>query len=136
MKYQVTLICKTGQYKPMSAIVEHEEVDLKDKKQKSKVAQKGLEKICIRRGMRSADLKKYNYSIIKVREYDKDKIAWQNAIRYNEIKKENGWKQRAPVGALSSSQRKTNRRPQIFKITIDFSLGLQYYNIREKKERY
>ena len=92
MKYQVTLICKTGQYKPMSAIVEHEEVDLKDKKQKSKVAQKGLEKICIRRGMRSTDLKKYNYSIIKVREYDKDKIAWQNAIRYNEIKKENGWK--------------------------------------------
>ena len=92
MEYQVTLICKTGQYKPMSTIVEYEEVDLKDKKQKSKVAQKGLEKICVRRCWKSTDLKKYNYSIIKVRRYDKDKIAWDKAIRYNEIKKERGWK--------------------------------------------
>ena len=48
-------------------------------------------KICQKRYWTNADLKKYFYTRVKIREYDKEKIEKENAERYERIKKERGW---------------------------------------------
>ena len=47
MDYQVTLLCKTGQYKPVSAIVSSDvAIDTKDKVSRKSVVERGITKIC------------------------------------------------------------------------------------------
>lgn len=93
-EYQVTLICSTGQYKPVSAIVK---ADTDDLARVGKVAYtgdirtRGIQKICQKRYWGNADLKRYGYTKVKMREYDKEKIAKENAERYEKIKRERGW---------------------------------------------
>lgn len=94
-EYQVTLVCSTGQYKPVSTIVK---IDV-DKTIKSvgkdsfaaTVRDTGIVKICMKRYWTKEDLKKYGYTKVKMREYDKEKIAKENAERYEKIKRERGW---------------------------------------------
>lgn len=89
-EFQVTLISTTGKYKPVSCIVKA------DTKEMLKVGsafvkdiqQKGIIKICQKRLWTNADLKKYGYTKVKVRQYDKEKIAKENAERYERIKEE------------------------------------------------
>ena len=89
-EFQVTLISITGKYKPVSCIVKA------DTKEMLKVGstfvkdiqQKGIVKICQQRLWTNADLKKYGYTKVKVRTYDKEKIAQENAERYERIKEE------------------------------------------------
>lgn len=89
MDYQVTLLCKTGQYKPVSAIVSSEvAIDTKDKVSRKSVVERGITKICIQRGWGNAELKKYNYTLIKIREYNKEKIEREKKERYERIKEE------------------------------------------------
>lgn len=93
-EYQVTLICETGQYRPVSAIVK---ADTDDLAKVGKVAytgdirKRGIIKICEKRYWGNADLKRYHYTKVKMREYDKEKIAKENAERYERIKRERGW---------------------------------------------
>lgn len=91
-QYQVTLICKTGQYKPVSTIINFQQSsdeDLTAKAEtKKQIQQSGIIKICQKRYWTNADLKKYGYTAVKVRVYDKDAIAAENAERYERIKQE------------------------------------------------
>lgn len=70
-QYQVTLFCSTGAYKPVSCIITKDSADIdiigklayvKD------IKTKGIQKICNKRYWNAADLKKYSYTTIKVRE--------------------------------------------------------------------
>ena len=93
-EYQVTLICETGQYRPVSAIVKADDktaeaigVDAF----KRQIRTQGITKICQKRYWDSSDLKRYHYTKVKMREYDKEKIEKENAERYEKIKRERGW---------------------------------------------
>ena len=93
-EYQVTLICETGQYKPVSTIVKADDktaevigVDAF----KRQIRTQGITKICQKRYWGNADLKRYHYTKVKMREYDKEKIEKENAERYEKIKRERGW---------------------------------------------
>lgn len=72
-KYQVTLICATGQYRPVSTIVNieqaTEENKLLDPEQKKTIINKGIVRICQQRLWNSRDMKKYGYTRVKAREY-------------------------------------------------------------------
>lgn len=81
-EYQVTLICADGTYKPVSCIIKTVSTDTKE------IKNKGITKICQKRGWGKFELLKYGYTKIKIREYDKEKIAKENAERYEKIKEE------------------------------------------------
>ena len=91
-QYQVTLLCVTNKYKPLSTIVNFEQIgnfdltpNLEYKKQ---IIQQGTEKICNKRGLTGKDLQKMNFLKVRVRAYDKEKIEKEAAARYDEIKRE------------------------------------------------
>lgn len=84
--YQVTLICASGKYKPVSCIIKSELGT-----PKADLIAKGIQKICNKRYWNKNDLKKYEYTKVKVRRYDKVKIEQENKERYEQIKKERGW---------------------------------------------
>lgn len=89
-EYQVTLICGSGAYKPVSCIVKREQYSDADYSSnatvKKELQKKGVKKICEKRGWRLSDLAKYEYTRYKVRAYDKAEIAKANAERYEQIK--------------------------------------------------
>lgn len=76
-KYQVTLFCSTGQYRPVASIVtieQKEDIDLsKDKKLRQPIIQKGIERICLKRYWSGVDVKKYHYNNCKIRKITVDK---------------------------------------------------------------
>lgn len=87
---QFTLISTTGKYKPMSTLLEVPSVrEYNNNAQQYK--DKAIRKMCVQRKTDGYYLKKYGYTTLKVRVYDKDKIAQENAARYEQIKKERGW---------------------------------------------
>ena len=73
-KYQVTLFCTTGVYKPVACIVNNEQVnnvDLStDKQEKKKLQKVGVKKICEKRYWQLADLARYGYTRYKIRAVD------------------------------------------------------------------
>ena len=89
-EYQVTLICGSGAYKPVSCIVKREQysdVDYSSNATVKKDLQKmGVKKICEKRGWRLNDLVRFGYTRYKVRAYDKAEIDRANAERYEQIK--------------------------------------------------
>lgn len=90
-EYQITMMCTTGQYRPVSCIIKKDSAELKTKGQEAflkELKQQGIVKICQQRYWDGADLKRYGYTRIKVREYDREKIAQENAERYERIKEE------------------------------------------------
>lgn len=93
-EYQVTLLCQTKQYKPVSAIVKLDIATLSNLTTKeicAEIRKRGIIKICQARYWTTADLKRYNYTIVKMREYNIQKIEKDNKLRYEQIKKERGW---------------------------------------------
>lgn len=80
-KYQVTLFCKDGRYKPVSAIVD-------ERLGYTSIQLEGIRQICMKRGWDKDDLKRYGYTLCKVRPYDKEKIEQENKERYEKIKEE------------------------------------------------
>lgn len=93
-EYQVTLLCETGEYKPVSAIVKIDTIEytkLGKIEYTKEIRKRGIVKICQKRYWNNMDLKRFHYTKIKLREYDKEKIAKENAERYEQIKKERGW---------------------------------------------
>lgn len=89
MQVQISLMSDKG-YRPMSTIIEVK--DAHDyNTHKTEYQKKAVFLICARRHMTVADLKKYGYTQIAQREYDKAKIDRENAERYERIKQERGW---------------------------------------------
>ena len=74
-QYQVTLICATGQYRPVSTIVtrdqENDENMLLDPKKKQAIITQGVVRICQQRYWTDRDRKKYGYTKVKTRVYEK-----------------------------------------------------------------
>ena len=72
-QYQVTMICATGQYRPVSTIVTieqtHDDNLLLDTNRKKEIIHKGIIKICQKKYWTSRDVKQYGYKKVKVREY-------------------------------------------------------------------
>lgn len=89
MQIQITLVSNKG-YKPMSTIIEVPDAATFNL-HKQEYQQRAAVKICAQRHMTARDLVNYGYTGIKCREYDKEKIARENAERYEKIKKERGW---------------------------------------------
>ena len=86
LNYQVTLTSTTGQYKAVSTIVKAEKITTKEEKQR--VINNGIIKIAQQRRWTNTDLKKFGYTKVKIREYDKAEIEKQNAERYEKLKQE------------------------------------------------
>lgn len=101
VKYQVTLMCNDGKYKPVSTLVTREQnndTDLSNLESVRKVLkQNGIQAICFKRGWSGRDLKQFGYTKVKIRKYDKDLIEREAALRYaliREAKYESGEWQR------------------------------------------
>lgn len=87
---QITLVSDKG-YRPVSTLINVEKVrDYTDNKKQMQL--QAVQKICAKRHWSAKDLTKYGYTCIKARVYDKEKIAAENAARYEKIKEERGWK--------------------------------------------
>lgn len=87
MLIQFTLFSEGNKYKPMSTVLDIPSVEeYKAKPQEYK--DKAITKICIRRKTEPYYLKKYGYTRLKVRVYDKEKIAQENAERYKKAREE------------------------------------------------
>lgn len=94
-EYQVTLMCSTGQYKPVSTIVKADTdnlITMGKAEYLKDIRHRGINTICAKRYWNSKDLVKYNYTQCKMRVYDKEKIKKENEERYEKIKIERGWK--------------------------------------------
>lgn len=89
IQVQITLMSTTG-YKAVSCIIEVESRAYLVA-HKAEVQKQGITKICQKRYWNNSHLRQYGYTKCKMREYDKEKIAKENAERYEQIKKERGW---------------------------------------------
>ena len=91
-QYQVTIMCRNGKYKPVSCIVSMEQMEdvdyTADKEKKRLIKNLGVTKICQQRYWTINDLKKYDYTRIIIRLYDKEKIDAENKARYEALKEE------------------------------------------------
>lgn len=89
-EYQVTLLCDTNQYKPVSCIIKKkqaEDIDLtQNKNEKIALVNEGYKKICSKKYWTKTDILKYHYTRAKVRLYDKEKIEAENKARYEALK--------------------------------------------------
>ena len=83
MLYQVTLMCDTCKYKPVSTIIEQNPaIYLANKAEKKNLITRGTQKICIKHSWRSADLKRLGYSKVKIREYNEAEIKAEKAENF------------------------------------------------------
>lgn len=88
IQYQITLIDNSNKYRPVSTLISSEPIDLNNSIAKKEIITRGIKKICAQRYWTNLDLKKYGYTAIKIRVYDKEKIDKENVERYNKIKEE------------------------------------------------
>lgn len=89
-EYQVTIFHKDGKYKPMSTIVRTKaEKNLKNTAEQREIFNEGIRQICAQRYLSTQELQNLGFKSGKVRVYDKEKIAKENALRYEKIKEEN-----------------------------------------------
>ena len=91
-QYQVTLLCADNVYKPVSTIVtveQEEGVDLtKDVAERKAIQNKGIIKICQKRGWDKRGLQRQHMTRVKSRLYDKAKIEQDKIDKYNKIKEQ------------------------------------------------
>lgn len=76
-KFQITLYCTTGEYRPVSCILtrDTQEIERVGKEAFLESLKKdGIKKICMERGWTKAEVLKYHYLKMKMREYDEEKI--------------------------------------------------------------
>lgn len=89
MQVQITLVSESG-YRPLSTLIEVESWEAYQQN-KQAYQQRAVTSILAKRHMTLRDANKYGYTTIKARVYDKERIARENAERYEKIKKERGW---------------------------------------------
>lgn len=85
-EYQITLFSTTGSYKPVSTIIKCETITTVIEKKKA--INEGIKKIAQKRLWTNADLKKFGYTSVKIREYDKERIEKEKAEQYKQLKEE------------------------------------------------
>lgn len=75
-QYQVTIFHKDNRYKPISTIVsKHQENNnnlLLNKAQRETIKIEGIKKICMKKCWGTSDLKAYEYTKVKLREYPQE----------------------------------------------------------------
>lgn len=91
IQIQLTLYSESGKYRPMSTIVEVESIAYYNT-HKQEIQNRAIQRISVQRKMDIWAMKKYGYTKLKARVYDKEKIEQENRERYERIKKERGWK--------------------------------------------
>lgn len=91
VQLQLTLYSESGKYRPMSTIVEVESVAYYNT-HKQEVQNRAIQRISAQRKMDVWAMKKYGYTKLKARVYDREKIEQENKERYERIKEERGWK--------------------------------------------
>ena len=80
MKLQFTLFATNGKYRPISTIIEVE--NMQDYvNNKNKYQKKAIENICHNRKTTWYNLKQDSYTSVKVREYNEEKIAQQTKAK-------------------------------------------------------
>lgn len=89
MQVQITLISESG-YKPLSTLIDCESW-VEYQENKTAYQQKAVTYMLAKRYMAMRDLRKYGYTEIRARVYDKERIQAENRARYEQIKKERGW---------------------------------------------
>ena len=89
IELQVTLYSDKGR-RPLSTLVKVDSMQ-EYNANKTKIQLQAVQAICAKRYMTGADLRKYGYTGIRVRVYDREKIKQENTARYEQIKKERGW---------------------------------------------
>lgn len=87
---QITLYSSSNKYKPMSTLVEVPSREYYTK-HAAEVNASAIDKILIKRKMSAWVAKKYGYTKLSARVYDKERIERENIERYEQIKKERGW---------------------------------------------
>ena len=88
-EYQVTLMCASGKYRPVSCLVRKDTdaiASIGKEEYAKQIRRAGITKIYQKRYWTNADLKRYEYTTCKVRVYDKEKIDAENKARYEAIK--------------------------------------------------
>lgn len=86
-RYQVTLKCKSGKYRPVSCIVTYDKVDLVNNREERKTIQNmGIRKIAQKRYWNNSDLVKYEYTTVLVREFDEAEIQAKRKEAYEALK--------------------------------------------------
>lgn len=72
-QYQVTIFHKDNKYKPISTIVSRHQKNndnlLLNKAQREAIKIEGIKKICMKKYWGTSDLKAYEYTRVKLREY-------------------------------------------------------------------
>ena len=91
IQIQLTLYSESGKYRPMSTIVEVESIAYYNA-HKQEILNRAIQRISVQRKMDIWAMKKYGYTKLKARIYDKEKIEQENKERYERIKEERGWK--------------------------------------------
>ena len=91
IQIQLTLYSESGKYRPMSTIVEVESIAYYNA-HKQEILNRAIQRISVQRKMDIWVMKKYGYTKLKARVYDKEKIEQENRERYERIKEERGWK--------------------------------------------
>ena len=89
MQVQITLVSEGG-YRPLSTLIECESWH-EYQEHKAQYKETAIIRICANRHMTIADLRRYGYTQVKTRVYDKERIEQENKTRYEQIKKERGW---------------------------------------------
>ena len=89
MQIQITLISESG-YRPLSTLINCESWE-EYQAHKASYQQKAVTAMLAKRYMTLRDLRKYGYTEIRSRVYDKERIEAENKARYEKIKKERGW---------------------------------------------
>lgn len=91
-EYQVTLICGSGAYKPVSCIVKREQYSDADYSSnatvKKELQKMGIQKICGKRGWGMSDLARFDYTHYKIRAYNKAEIEQAKKDKYEQIKEQ------------------------------------------------
>lgn len=92
VQYQVTISDPNKRYRPVSCIVNREQVKdynaLCYSQEKQKIIQDGILKICAKHGWTGQELMKMGYTQVSTRKYDKALIDAQNRERYRKMKEE------------------------------------------------
>ena len=76
-KFQITIYCTTGEYRPVSCIITRDTDDIErlgEQTFRDNLKVDGIKKICAQRNWTSTDLLRYHYTKMKMREYDEEKI--------------------------------------------------------------
>lgn len=81
MKLQVTVFHKENKYKPMSTILEVESMDYYNE-HKAEIQKRALQNIGHQRYLTPQEIIKNGYTLIKVREYDLEKIQAENEHKH------------------------------------------------------